>query len=570
MQPSSVRQSPVTDTETTEEHPEAPTVSQPLEHGENVTNNTCNNELSTDIQSEPDTEDQPRDVFGPLLAPQLQPYAASPRGALLAHSTPYLPYILPPPLHYAYHGTAQAPYFSVPSTPSHLKSYLPSQFVTMVPPTAIPDTAIRGTRTTVNDIEDIFIKDLFSGIPISITGRSVAGWYNSLPVKERILLALRCLKRLGFSSIGEFFVQLFTPGHNTHQEVYQTIAAFLRKRSRPGTHPIDILRLIYNHKKSEVFEDGSAIPASFDSLPPYARSPSARFSPSVRVSEQAPVMFALLLTIAVNDWTRKKIQDCVEIRSQSVDSAQDDAMADIFEILEPEADESEDDAAADETLAMLKIRRDPWLLGADSSERIKSWGRRVKTKAPNFLILYDNVNKMSRAWQKMLAHSDEVHSGTAATLIKLEDVPMGALDLDPLLSNLLKKERLKITLKDLLDDIDWAHIRGVGAGHVLRIWLKYIPILSPRRDAVVKLFTESHKKRLLRLRKSEIESLRCSNIDESMTVGTFLLIRTRTKPRVFFPMIILLMRSLCSIHGIMTATRMSLPSHSSLKRSLPS
>ncbi|KAL6300921.1 hypothetical protein BKA93DRAFT_752320 [Sparassis latifolia] len=106
MQPSSVRQSPVTDTETTEEHPEAPTIYKA-------------NRLTANEQ---DTEDQPRDVFGPLLAPQLQPYAASSRGALLAHSTP----------------------------------------------------------------------------------------------------------------------PLFTPGHNTHQEVYQAIAAFLRKRSRPGEYVVQL------------------------------------------------------------------------------------------------------------------------------------------------------------------------------------------------------------------------------------------------------------------------------------------------------------------------------------------
>ncbi len=118
-----------------------------------------------------------------------------------------------------------------------------------------------------------------------------------------------------------------------------------------------------------------------------------------------------------------------------------------------------------------------------------------------------------------------MQSGTAATVIRLEDVPEGALDLEPLMENIRKQERLKLTVEDLENDIDWEHIAGVGKGTVERILVKYVPILSPHRPDVEKTFTETHKKHPLRLRKTDVQSLRCSSIDESTTVGTWQVLR---------------------------------------------
>ncbi len=117
-----------------------------------------------------------------------------------------------------------------------------------------------------------------------------------------------------------------------------------------------------------------------------------------------------------------------------------------------------------------------------------------------------------------------MQSGTAATLVKLEDVPDGALRLQPLLDNIKKQERRNLTVKQLRDDIDWQHIRGVGVGRVLRVWLRYIPELAGHRADVDKIFDVTHCKHKLRLRKSEIISLRCSGIDESTTTGTWALL----------------------------------------------
>jgi len=94
-------------------------------------------------------------------------------------------------------------------------------------------------------------------------------------------------------------------------------------------------------------------------------------------------------------------------------------------------------------------------LAADSDLRLRAWGAATQTTEPAFLLVFDNVNKMQRAWQQTVGHKDEVKSGTAATLIRLEDVPPGAMKAKPLLENMRKKERGNLTVQKLLDDIDW-------------------------------------------------------------------------------------------------------------------
>ncbi|KAJ7689944.1 hypothetical protein B0H17DRAFT_1331568 [Mycena rosella] len=132
------------------------------------------------------------------------------------------------------------------------------------------------------------------------------------------------------------------------------------------------------------------------------------------------------------------------------------------------------------------------VLAADSNTQLRLLGAFDPEIGPQFFLLFDNVNKMKRAWRASLGHQDEVKNGTASTAIRLEG---------------------------LKDDIDWAHIRGVGMGFVLRIWLKYIVFLVCHKAAVEELFTSKRKKHRLKLRKSDIYSTRLTGIEESTTVG---------------------------------------------------
>jgi hypothetical protein len=121
-------------------------------------------------------------------------------------------------------------------------------------------------------------------------------------------------------------------------------------------------------------------------------------------------------------------------------------------------------------------------------------------QSTGFFVL---VRQHQHAWQQTIGHQDEVQSGTAATLIHLEDVPPGAMQAGPLLENMHKKVRGKLTINQLLDDIDWDHVQGIGAATVLRIWVKHIPALSHHCKEVEHLFSVKHSKHPLRLRKSD-------------------------------------------------------------------
>lgn len=159
------------------------------------------------------------------------------------------------------------------------------------------------------------------------------------------------------------------------------------------------------------------------------------------------------------------------------------------------------------------------ILGVDSAAQLHLLGAFDEATGPTFLILFDNVNKMKRAWRATLGHKDEVKNGTASTAIKLEGVRPGAFLAEPLNKAVKEGRRRELTVKKLRDDINWVHIRGVGVGLVLRIWLKYIVFLACHHAAVEALFKSKFAKHILQLRKSDIRTMRLTNIDESTTVG---------------------------------------------------
>lgn len=172
-------------------------------------------------------------------------------------------------------------------------------------------------------------------------------------------------------------------------------------------------------------------------------------------------------------------------------------------------------------------------LGADSDTQVREWVKECETGPFPAQIIFDNINKMRRAWEPSLGHQDNVQSGTSALLIKLVDVPDGAFKIESTSDH--ATSRASLTVDDMLDDIDWMHLRGVGRGLILRIFLKHIPSLRRHRSAVEKLFSETHAKHRLTLRKSEIRSLRCSAIDESTTAGTLQVIDDIVRQQLAIP-----------------------------------
>ncbi|KAF5337723.1 hypothetical protein D9611_014522 [Ephemerocybe angulata] len=170
--------------------------------------------------------------------------------------------------------------------------------------------------------------------------------------------------------------------------------------------------------------------------------------------------------------------------------------------------------AYDTILATLHI------LASDTNTYLQAFGCLLQDGQPTFLLLFDNVNKMRRAWQHTSYHNDEMQSGTAATLIQLEDVPPGALSSEPLLDAQRKKRRQELTVDVLWKDINWEHIQLTGVGTILRVWVKHVPALQRFQGDVDLFFSKESAVHPLRLRKSTIIPMRPTAINEATTAGT--------------------------------------------------
>ncbi|KAK7013409.1 hypothetical protein R3P38DRAFT_3206690 [Favolaschia claudopus] len=553
-----------------------------------------------------------------------------------------------------------------------------------------PNSVVESLRKTM---AEAFAHDLFNGIiPDTVLGgrqRTQFKWPTGIEVsvEDRVLVVLRAIKRAGFSTLGEFLAESFGNDFNKHPTVYHTIASLRAKEKRLQNHPISIIKLIFEHRKSQDYIGGVPVEPNFE-VPRYALPPSTRLTtllPSLpdnitrnaminwalqcmitrfkietrelllpvhgflhqskdraltwdmlllwdmlraqkTISVHATAIFVLFTTIAVNRTARAKLEAASSLAmddpdpdpEESEESFPNDPLpfartdADLPLEGEPQNSHSSSDGPSlagishdqsdgegeDEPVGSepnedpstgthsdySKLysdsmgRRDPWqavtvfilillvfqnhfalmlpiivriflftcnvhretiaflcrlglsvsyttvlaqlhVLAADSASQLRFLGAFSPNTGPQFLLLFDNVNKMKRAWRAQLGHQDEVKSGTAATAIRLEGVRPGAFLSEPVKKAIDEKRRQNLTVDKLYDDISWEHIRGIGKGTVLRIWLKYIPALASHRAAVEALFSSTHKKHVLQLRKSEIHTARPTNIDESSSTG---------------------------------------------------
>ncbi|KAF8904824.1 hypothetical protein CPB85DRAFT_1416301 [Mucidula mucida] len=158
-------------------------------------------------------------------------------------------------------------------------------------------------------------------------------------------------------------------------------------------------------------------------------------------------------------------------------------------------------------------------LANDASNKLRSMGKRTETKPPMFQIVFDNVNKMRRAWQQTLGTCDDVQSGTAATIVMLRNVSPETLDPERLKKKMSEGGRKNLTLEVLEKDIKWDHIEGIGAATILRVWIKHIPALGRFRNEVEELFTSKYAICRLSHKKSEIYTMKTTGINESTYSG---------------------------------------------------
>ncbi|KAI4521076.1 hypothetical protein K525DRAFT_202170 [Schizophyllum commune Loenen D] len=159
-------------------------------------------------------------------------------------------------------------------------------------------------------------------------------------------------------------------------------------------------------------------------------------------------------------------------------------------------------------------------LAADSARTLVAYGKDVENFQPKFLILFDNVNKMMRAWQSTILRQDRMLNGTAATLVRLEAVPPGCLDRQRLLSYAAQHPRTDLTVDKLYDRLDHSRIRDLGIGVILMHWLKHIPVLARRFQASLDThYASSLVVHQLQPRKTVVQTMCTTDLEEGTVAG---------------------------------------------------
>lgn len=138
-----------------------------------------------------------------------------------------------------------------------------------------------------------------------------------------------------------------------------------------------------------------------------------------------------------------------------------------------------------------------------------------------FLLIYDNINRMRRAWDPDLGQKDKVLNGTAATLVELEDCdPEKALDPKKLKEAKEKGDRAKLNTETLVRRIDFPKLYQVYALHCLKFLVDEVPALSIHESLIntrLRVTLKGHRMRPGR--KSKISPLQTSDINEGTTGG---------------------------------------------------
>ncbi|KAF5386775.1 hypothetical protein D9615_001662 [Tricholomella constricta] len=136
-----------------------------------------------------------------------------------------------------------------------------------------------------------------------------------------------------------------------------------------------------------------------------------------------------------------------------------------------------------------------------------------------FLLIYDNINRMARAWTPDLGQRDTILNGTAATFVLLEDCDVElAFDVDKLRKAQEEERRKGLNLEVLYKRIDWNKFNAIMALHCLDFLLEEVPELAHHRDFVKLRFrTTMAVHRMRRGRKTTIHPLATSDFNEGNT-----------------------------------------------------
>ncbi|KAJ7619940.1 hypothetical protein DFH06DRAFT_1306174 [Mycena polygramma] len=146
---------------------------------------------------------------------------------------------------------------------------------------------------------------------------------------------------------------------------------------------------------------------------------------------------------------------------------------------------------------------------------------REKARQRAFLLIYDNINRMQRAWDPDLGQRDAIDNGTAATLVELVGCDIKkAFNPKPLKDARAAKLRAQLTTDVLVDRIDVVELNAVMALHCIMFLITEAPALAHHKSFVNLRFRTTHAKhRMPDDHITMIYPLATSGKDEGTTSG---------------------------------------------------
>ncbi|TFK20425.1 hypothetical protein FA15DRAFT_599731 [Coprinopsis marcescibilis] len=99
----------------------------------------------------------------------------------------------------------------------------------------------------------------------------------------------------------------------------------------------------------------------------------------------------------------------------------------------------------------------------------------------HYWVVSDNVQAYAKKRDHRMGRPSEMVHGMAATAIEMEGVAPNAFDLKDLLNRQAGKERKKLTVDLIMDDIDWAHLDHVSTFQFVQTLVNFVPCLQVYR-----------------------------------------------------------------------------------------
>ncbi|TFY76801.1 hypothetical protein EWM64_g7212 [Hericium alpestre] len=144
---------------------------------------------------------------------------------------------------------------------------------------------------------------------------------------------------------------------------------------------------------------------------------------------------------------------------------------------------------------------------------------RSKAQFRAFLLIYDNINRMIRAWDPDLGQKDVIQNGTAATFVVLEDCNVeAAFDVKALQDARSEGRRHELTAVGLFKQVDWSNLEAIFSIHCVGMLIEATESLDMHSKFVnQQLKGPLAKHRMREGRITDIHLLVMSDFNEGVT-----------------------------------------------------